>query len=80
MRSSAAASTRESSAAVPEVLTSGHHEAVRTWRLKEALRRTLIRRPELLSGRSLTKEESKLLAEVRAEEEESAAEREERGE
>jgi tRNA (guanine37-N1)-methyltransferase len=57
---------------VPEILTSGHHEAVRKWRLKEALRRTLTRRPELLEGRALTKEESRLLAEVRAEADEVA--------
>jgi tRNA (guanine37-N1)-methyltransferase len=54
-------------AGVPAVLISGHHEAVRKWRLKEALRRTLERRPEMLGGRVLTKEETKLLAEVRAE-------------
>jgi tRNA (guanine37-N1)-methyltransferase len=53
--------------AVPSVLTSGHHEAVRKWRLKEALRRTLGRRPELIEGRAMTREEAKLLAEVRAE-------------
>jgi tRNA (guanine37-N1)-methyltransferase len=52
---------------VPAVLTSGHHEEVRKWRLKEALRRTLGRRPELLEGRALSREEAKLLAEVRAE-------------
>jgi tRNA (guanine37-N1)-methyltransferase len=52
---------------VPPVLTSGHHEAVRKWRLKEALRRTLRRRPELLEGRTLSREEGKLLGEVRAE-------------
>jgi tRNA (guanine37-N1)-methyltransferase len=55
---------------VPAVLTSGHHEAVRKWRLKEALRRTLRRRPELLERRPLGKEEAKLLAEVRSEESE----------
>jgi tRNA (guanine37-N1)-methyltransferase len=54
-------------ALVPAVLSSGNHEAVRKWRLKEALRRTLSRRPELLAGRTLTKEESKLLASVQAE-------------
>ena len=59
-------------AAVPDVLTSGHHGAVRKWRLKEALRRTLNRRPELLAERPLTREESKLLAEVRSEAEEAA--------
>ncbi len=52
---------------VPAVLTSGHHEVVRKWRLKEALRRTLARRPELLEGRALNREEEKLLGEVRVE-------------
>ncbi|HVO30757.1 MAG TPA: tRNA (guanosine(37)-N1)-methyltransferase TrmD, partial [bacterium] len=33
---------------VPEVLTSGDHEAIRLWRRREALRRTLARRPDLL--------------------------------
>ena len=53
-------------ASVPPVLVSGHHEQVRKWRLRESLRRTLERRPDLLDGRPLTKEESKLLAEVRS--------------
>jgi tRNA (guanine37-N1)-methyltransferase len=53
---------------VPAVLTSGHHEAVRKWRLKEALRRTWRRRPELLEDRQFTKEEAKLLGEVSHEE------------
>jgi tRNA (guanine37-N1)-methyltransferase len=52
---------------VPAILTSGHHEAVRKWRLKEALRRTVVRRPELLDGRAFTKEEGKLMAELRGE-------------
>jgi tRNA (guanine37-N1)-methyltransferase len=51
---------------VPPVLVSGHHEQVRKWRLRESLRRTLHRRPDLLEGRSMSKEEAKLLAEVRA--------------
>jgi tRNA (guanine37-N1)-methyltransferase len=51
---------------VPPVLVSGHHEQVRKWRLRESLRRTLQRRPDLLDGRALSKEEAKLLAEVRA--------------
>ncbi len=54
-------------ASVPPVLVSGHHEQVRRWRLRESLRRTLERRPDLLEGRSVTKEEATLLAEVRAE-------------
>lgn len=49
---------------VPAVLTSGHHEEVRKWRVKESLRRTLRRRPDLLEQRPLTREEAKLLSEV----------------
>lgn len=52
---------------VPEVLTSGHHENIRKWRLKESIRRTLVKRPDLLKGRTFTKEELKLLNEVRDE-------------
>jgi tRNA (guanine37-N1)-methyltransferase len=52
---------------VPPVLVSGHHEQVRRWRLKESLRRTLERRPDLLAGRHPSKEEAALLAEVRGE-------------
>ena len=46
---------------VPEVLMSGHHEAIRRWRLKQALGRTWQRRPDVLKGRSLSKEETQLL-------------------
>ena len=51
----------------PEVLLSGDHEQVRTWRLKQSLGRTWARRPELLSGRNLDERESRLLAEFQAE-------------
>lgn len=47
--------------AVPEVLTSGNHDAVRRWRLEMSLRRTLERRPDLLVGRRATTEERALL-------------------
>ena len=50
------------------MLTSGHHEAVRKWRLKESLRRTVRRRPELLEGRPISREEVKLLAELSSDE------------
>ena len=46
---------------VPEPLLSGHHEQIRRWRLKQALGRTWQRRPDLLSERSLSKEETQLL-------------------
>ena len=52
-------------ASVPATLVSGHHEQVRRWRLRESLRRTLDRRPDLLDGRTLSKEEAGLLDEVR---------------
>lgn len=56
--------------AVPEVLLSGHHENIRKWRKKEALRRTLRRRPDLLAHYVLDKEEVKFLAEIQQEQEE----------
>ncbi len=59
---------------VPAVLTSGHHEAVRKWRLKESLRRTRRRRPDLLENRPMTREEAKLLGEVSHEESGAALE------
>lgn len=46
---------------VPEPLLSGHHEEIRRWRLKQALGRTLQRRPELLRGLSLNEEQRSLL-------------------
>ena len=49
--------------AVPDVLLSGNHEEIRRWRLKQALGRTLERRPDLLEGRAMTPEEEQLLAE-----------------
>ncbi len=48
--------------AVPEVLLSGDHERIRRWRLKQALGRTLERRPDLLEARAMTAEEQELLA------------------
>ena len=54
-------------AKVPEVLLSGHHEAIRRWRLGQSMRRTLERRPDLLGGRALTKEEQDVLAAIRGE-------------
>ena len=52
---------------VPEVLLSGNHAAIAKWRRKQALARTLARRPDLLEGRALSKEDAKLLEEVRRE-------------
>jgi tRNA (guanine37-N1)-methyltransferase len=52
---------------VPEVLLSGHHENIRRWRLKQALGRTWLRRPDLLAVKKLSAEESKLLEEFQRE-------------
>jgi tRNA (guanine37-N1)-methyltransferase len=52
---------------VPEILLSGNHELIRRWRLKQALGRTLERRPDLLEQRTLTSEEEELLAQYRRE-------------
>jgi len=52
---------------VPEVLLSGHHARIKRWRLKKALKRTLIRRPDLLEKKKLSKREKKLLKEVKQE-------------
>jgi tRNA (guanine37-N1)-methyltransferase len=52
---------------VPQVLMSGHHAEIRRWRLKQALGRTWLRRPELLAGRKMSKEELNLLEEFKRE-------------
>ena len=53
---------------VPEVLLSGNHKEINRFRLKESLRRTYLKRPDLLEKRELTKEERLLLDEVIKEE------------
>ncbi|MCR8967433.1 tRNA (guanosine(37)-N1)-methyltransferase TrmD [Streptococcus zalophi] len=52
---------------VPDVLMSGHHENIRKWRLKESLRKTYQRRPDLLKNYSLSEEENLLLKEIKEE-------------
>ncbi len=48
---------------VPTVLLAGNHEEIRRWRLKQALGRTYLRRPDLLDRRELNGEEQRLLRE-----------------
>jgi tRNA (guanine37-N1)-methyltransferase len=48
---------------VPEVLLSGNHREIETWRRRESLLRTMKRRPDLLTGVSLTEKEKHWLAE-----------------
>lgn len=52
---------------VPQVLLSGDHAAIRRWRLKQALGRTWLRRPDLLAERVLDAEQCQLLDEFRRE-------------
>ena len=54
-------------AAVPAVLMSGDHAKIDVWRRKQALKRSLERRPDLLEGRSWSKQDLKLLDEIRQE-------------
>lgn len=49
---------------VPAVLMNGNHEAIRKYRLKESLRKTWLKRPDLFKDKSLSAEETKLLIEV----------------
>jgi len=53
--------------AVPAVLASGDHQAIRRWRLQQALGRTWLRRPELLQRRGMSDEERVLLEEFKIE-------------
>jgi tRNA (guanine37-N1)-methyltransferase len=49
---------------VPDVLLSGHHAEVRRWRMTQALRRTLERRPDLIDEDALTREQQDVLDEA----------------
>ena len=52
--------------AVPAVLLSGDHAAIRRWRMSQALGRTWLRRPDLLERRAMSDEERALLEEFKA--------------
>jgi tRNA (guanine37-N1)-methyltransferase len=52
---------------VPPVLASGDHQAIHRWRLRQALGRTWLRRPELLERRGMSDEERELLEEFKIE-------------
>jgi tRNA (guanine37-N1)-methyltransferase len=49
---------------VPEVLLSGHHAEITRWRRRQALQRTLERRPDILSSARLIEEDLAYLAEM----------------
>jgi tRNA (guanine37-N1)-methyltransferase len=50
--------------AVPDVLLSGNHQKIASWRRQEALKRTLSKRPELLESAALTKEDREFLRKI----------------
>lgn len=52
---------------VPEILLSGNHSAISRWRRKEALKRTYLRRPDLLEKANLSQEDLVLLEEIQKE-------------
>ncbi len=52
---------------VPPILSSGHHAQVAAWRRREALRRTYLQRPDLLTDVALTQEEQRWLEEIKTE-------------
>ena len=51
--------------AVPEVLLSGNHAEIQRWRRRESIRRTYLKRPDLLKRAQLTKEDLAFLAELK---------------
>lgn len=50
---------------VPEVLLSGNHSEIESWRKKNSIQRTLLRRPDLLDRAKLSPHELKHLKELR---------------
>ena len=52
---------------VPDILLSGHHKMIEEWRMKQSLKTTLIKRPDLLEKIELSLEQKKLLAQIKQE-------------
>jgi len=52
---------------IPDVLTSGDHKAIQTWRRRQALRNTMSKRPDLLENGSWSEQDQKWLDQVRRE-------------
>lgn len=54
--------------AVPDILLSGHHANIKKWQRYQALKKTYLVRPELLSENELTKEDLEMLEQIKKEE------------
>jgi tRNA (guanine37-N1)-methyltransferase len=52
---------------VPEILLQGNHREISRWRRQESLRRTFLKRPDLLAGAQLSEEDEKFLASLKQE-------------
>lgn len=52
---------------VPDALVNGDHEAIRRWRRRKALEKTLRNRPDLLDGAEVSREDRELLDEIERE-------------
>jgi tRNA (guanine37-N1)-methyltransferase len=50
---------------VPEVLLSGNHQRIETWRQNEQMKQTLVKRPDLIEKLVLTKEQHKLIQKIK---------------
>lgn len=57
---------------VPDVLLSGNHQKIRVWRMRESLRRTYLRRPDLLKKAHLTIEQQRMLQDIKIDEDPNA--------
>ena len=55
---------------VPDILLSGDHGKIDDWRLEQALKRTYERRPDMLTGLSLSGKAKQMLADIKADESE----------
>ena len=51
---------------VPEILRSGHHKNIEDWRQKESIKRTYLKRPDLIKKIKLTDQEKAILAEIKS--------------
>lgn len=63
---------------VPKILLSGNHEKIRLWRKKEAIARTLTKRPDLLEKDTLSPEDKKLLEEIKVSVQQTTGEKREK--
>ena len=52
---------------VPDILLSGHHANIKKWQRYEALKKTYIMRPELLDQIELSKDDLKMIEEIKLE-------------